>query len=481
MKTLFRLLCCAGVLASCIFTQVQVRGPVRMRGSVNLSSAGVPDFLSSNYGTFGDAHTVSDAVTVNGSTALTSATGFTGCAIGMTVHVAGPSTGPLLRTVSACAANTITMSSGASTSQPGLSATYGHPDTTPLQNAINAAATAGRRLRIQAVSGKYFAGPLTIPSNSNIAIEAGVVIRALSGFIESQTFVSIEDVSNISIVGLGAGARIEMPRLEYTDGEHRHCMGIRGVTTALIDHITCAGSGGDGFYIGRATGHPQNVTIRNCVGDDNRRQGLSLISGINITIQDSTFSNTVGTDPQYGIDIEPNSTTDLLQGIVLTRVTTTNNAGAGIGISLFPLDNTSANVDIAINDSTDNGSAVALGFQCNWASGTAGVGGLVTVDNYTATGSTGTGFFFKAYQQSCAHVDITNSTLTNVSVNGGYAIMFDRTSGGTETMGNVTFNNLTITDSRFPNGIVDYISQVDGSGFGFANIVNTNPHFSGAG
>lgn len=435
------------------------------------------ELLSSAYGVYGDAKTVTDVVSTAASNTLTSATGFAACQIGMDVHVAGPSSGPLLTAVTACASNSLTIRDAAKTTESGLSATYGHNDTAALQNAINAGA--GKTLHILRPLGKYWTDPLKIPSNSRIVLD-GVTIRARGGFSEAQCLMSIQNAVNVTI--LGNGSTFEMPKQEYTSGEHRHCLALRGVNGGLIDGVTCTGSGGDGFYIGSSGSVlSSNLVLQNSVADDNRRQGLSIISGRNITVQDSTFKRTRGTDPQYGIDIEPNDSTDVLQGIRLFRVSTSDNAGAGIGLSLFPLNNTSAPVDITITDGHDSGSLVGLTAQCNWSTGVSGVSGLVVLDNFRAESSQYFGIYLKAYQVSCPHMAIRSATLSNVYTvaAGGQAIGLTRDSGGTEAMGNVDFNDVTISDSR-SNGIADYFLFYDVSGKGFASMAVGNPHFSGA-
>jgi hypothetical protein len=50
----------------------------------------------------------------------------------------------------------------------------------------------------------------------------------------------------------------------------------------------------------------KNIRIKNCRLDNGRRQGISITSADSVFIKDCTISNVSGTNPQYGIDIEPN-------------------------------------------------------------------------------------------------------------------------------------------------------------------------------
>eukprot|EP01050_Picozoa_sp_SAG11_P009078 SAG11_NODE_833_length_6943_cov_4.544126_1_plen_91_part_10 len=63
-------------------------------------------------------------------------------------------------------------------------------------------------------------------------------------------------------------------------------------------HIT--ESGGDGIFIFGA----RDVIIRDCIVDRHYRQGMSIISGFNVLVQNCTFADTNGTEPAAGIDIE---------------------------------------------------------------------------------------------------------------------------------------------------------------------------------
>lgn len=49
----------------------------------------------------------------------------------------------------------------------------------------------------------------------------------------------------------------------------------------------------------------EDILIENCIMDNNRRQGLSICYGKKYTINNCTFSNTNGTLPESGVDIEP--------------------------------------------------------------------------------------------------------------------------------------------------------------------------------
>src|SRR5262249_44901782 len=136
--------------------------------------------------------------------------------------------------------------------------------------------------------------------------------------------------------------------------EYRHCLDIEGASNVTVTGISCNQSGGDGIYIATAS----NVTVTNCVFDSNFRDGGSIIGTLNhINITNNQFTNTNGTLPQAGVDIEPNYPGDYLLDVNLTDNVMSNNAGDGLAISLWTLNNTSQPVGITVtrNHSDHNG------------------------------------------------------------------------------------------------------------------------------
>ncbi len=91
---------------------------------------------------------------------------------------------------------------------------------------------------------------------------------------------------------------------------------------------------GDGIYLG-AIGSPgsavvsSDVTVNRVVSNNNRRQGMSFGPVQRVYVVNSTFSNTNGTAPQAGIDIEP-STQGTAQNIRVENSIITGNAGSGM-------------------------------------------------------------------------------------------------------------------------------------------------------
>jgi len=119
---------------------------------------------------------------------------------------------------------------------------------------------------------------------------------------------------------------------------------------------------GDGIYIGKGNnGGCTNVKVVNGVIDYCRRNGISITDGDSIEIINPIISNTQGTLPMCGIDIEPNNNKALEDNIHILNPKTFNNSSAGIEIYLkYLFGQEKKNVDIKIYNHIDNGSDIGL-------------------------------------------------------------------------------------------------------------------------
>lgn len=111
-------------------------------------------------------------------------------------------------------------------------------------------------------------------------------------------------------------------------------IGSYGVTLNKVKIKNCFG---DGIYVvGQIGGYTDSVSskkivINKCISDNNRRQGLTIESVEDLIVNGGIFSNTNGSQPQSGIDIEPLAPdgTHLTQvkDVVFNDIVTYNNKG----------------------------------------------------------------------------------------------------------------------------------------------------------
>lgn len=224
--------------------------------------------------------------------------------------------------------------------------------------------------------------PVTVPSNLRIEMAAGTVLKAKSGFGPNDRLLNITNATNVTI--MGNGATVQMPKSEYKEGEQRHGVFIFGSSDVQIHDLVSRDSGGDGFYIGRSGKpgtHSRRILLNNCRAINNRRQGLSIVSGEDIEVRGGIYESTTGTAPQYGIDIEPNNSDDVIRNVRLLGVRTRNNRGGGLLIVLQSYANradVSASVEVvdftSEQDGLQGGSAgIRLaGFGGTWGNSVSG-------------------------------------------------------------------------------------------------------------
>lgn len=119
---------------------------------------------------------------------------------------------------------------------------------------------------------------------------------------------------------------------------------------------------GDGIYIGAGkSGSSKKIKIVDGYIDNSRRNGISITDGSDIEIRRIIISNSNGTRPMSGIDIEPNHSKAVINNIHIINPITFNNKAMGITLymeELLGIDR--KNVNIKIESHIDNGSDVGL-------------------------------------------------------------------------------------------------------------------------
>lgn len=121
-------------------------------------------------------------------------------------------------------------------------------------------------------------------------------------------------ISNLTIIG-------ERDEHIGTSGEWGMGISLANSNYANIENVTVKNCWGDGIYIGSKNSETgengcANVKITNCIIDNNRRNGISVINCDNFVIDGCTISNSNGTNPQSGIDIERNLNNEITKGII---------------------------------------------------------------------------------------------------------------------------------------------------------------------
>ncbi|MFD6441659.1 right-handed parallel beta-helix repeat-containing protein, partial [Peribacillus sp. NPDC060186] len=134
---------------------------------------------------------------------------------------------------------------------------------------------------------------IRVKSNITLKFDDGTVLQALPNKSENYEIISIKDVKNVSLLGR---VIIIGDRKEHigTTGEWGFGICIRGSEKIYIENPTIKDNWGDGIYIGssESKNYSKDITIINPVSDNNRRQGISVISAINLEIKNPKLINT---------------------------------------------------------------------------------------------------------------------------------------------------------------------------------------------
>jgi hypothetical protein len=365
---------------------------------------------------------------------------------------------------------------------------HGGNDTTIFQTALNA--VAGKKLTLQVplpAKSPYLVDPLTIKSDTAVEFVPGVVVQANEGYSCSSPILTIKDASNVTITG--NGTTLQMPADERDTANctlngnayvgHRHDLTIYGSNNVLITGLNFNNSGGDGIYINgdAAQSYSNNITIKDVTCNNNFRNGMSVISAQNLLVSNSHFTNSNGANPQSGIDLEPNVTTNRLVNINIENSTSSNNKnGVGFIVSPHNLNNTSQPISITFSNDTDTNSK--YGFQ---AYGTAmlakPVAGTVKVVNFTSNSSSLYGTTITDWSSTGANLTFSNLKIIN---SGQYGINISESSHSLVKNGNISFSSSVISNTI---GKMQYYFNVTApkiNNLGYQNLHINHDQWNGA-
>ena len=320
-------------------------------------------------------------------------------------------------------------------------------------------------------SGTYNINPIFLKSNQYHRFAPNVILQAKPGFLTNDCLLNLIGISNV-VIDFN-NAKLNMNFAEYTTGEWRHCLNLKGVSNVNIKNVYCYGAGGDGIYIGtNGDGkYSENVNFDNINIDKCRRQGISIVSVSRCYINNAYISNIKGTPPAFGIDIEPNNPLDKIEGVVLSNINTFNCDGGGIAFCLDKIshsgsytDNINNIIDVKINNYTSDGDFFGLSFYPNYYK----VNGNIEINKIKVINSKQNGIYScEWYSSLTPNVKINDLLIQNCNTSnnssqtlGSGIVHFSPVGKKTEDIGNITFNNVSIIDTRttkqMKNGVFSY-------------------------
>ncbi|MFS0637365.1 right-handed parallel beta-helix repeat-containing protein [Mesobacillus foraminis] len=225
-------------------------------------------------------------------------------------------------------------------------------DTENIQKAIDS--LNGKEGEIVFPKGIYLinaGNSIKLKNNVTLSFEKGTVFKALPNELAAYEIFEIHDVKNVKLLG---SFRIIGDRKEHQGdtGEWGFGISIRGSENIYIENSIIEDCWGDGIYIGASPNKNfnKNIVLKRPVLKSNRRQGISIISAIDLKIINPVITDTNGKAPESGIDLEPNNSAERLENIQILNPETENNKGYGILIYLKYLKNSEHPVSILIDD-----------------------------------------------------------------------------------------------------------------------------------
>ena len=323
-------------------------------------------------------------------------------------------------------------------------------DTAAIQKAINSLPSTGGTVVIP--PGTYGIDAVTslkLKSNITLQMSPTTILGVIPNAAAQYTVLNIGGVSNVNVnSGVLWGDRLTH---KGTTGEHGFGVGIFGASNVTVTGTASNNMWGDGFYIGNGPTfgsslktRSTNVKLIDVTADNNRRQGISVTSGKDISIVRAKLTNTNGAAPSAGIDVEPNGKTDILQNISIVDTYTANNQGAGISLSLGAILGTTTPISITVTNHTDNGSKQGM----NISGGSGIIPGTVRVDNPTWMNSKTNalavvGTDYRGFSTTVNNAKVVNA---NTSAKGAAIAVYNYNSA--IQLGNVAINNANISDTR---------------------------------
>ena len=233
----------------------------------------------------------------------------------------------------------------------------GTDETSKIQTALSALGTSIGKLTFESGKTYLIGSALNVSTkkdftiegnNSEIKVKDGTPTSGGSGII----FTKCENftVQNLVVNGNRSG---RTPAEAYA-----HSIILRGSSLFSFSNVTGKNAVCDGFYVSAYTASDAETVSRNglflnCKGDNCFRQGMSVINGHHLYVIGGEYTNTNGTAPEAGIDIEANSGTCEPSNMDITVRNSKFSGNAGFGVTVCSL-GSSRNITIEDSSFSEN-------------------------------------------------------------------------------------------------------------------------------
>lgn len=141
--------------------------------------------------------------------------------------------------------------------------------------------------------------------NVTLLLHPNAFLKAMPNAINYGVILAFISTNNTNVIG---GQFVGDRERHVGSGQDGYAFNFRSAKNVLIKNATASEFFGDGAmltFFNNAKERCENILFEDCVFNHNRRQGVSIVSGTKIYFNRCTFSNTIGTAPESGVDIEP--------------------------------------------------------------------------------------------------------------------------------------------------------------------------------
>ena len=282
-----------------------------------------------------------------------------------------------------------------------------------------------------------FLNASTSSDGTTLVVAAGVTLQAARGLFagRSDCLITVAGLSGVSIVGGGPGAALRMWQADYANAtlynrsEWRHGVSLLRAANATVAGLSIGATGGDGVSINERCA---NVTLRALNLSGNFRNAVSVCGVRGLVIEGCLLARSAGTCCQSGIDFEPGTPAEVVQGVVVRDSVFERNAMSQLSIALH--DQGGVVDDLLFDNCTFRHSvwsAISLsGF------GAGGPLGRVEFRNCAVFNVSDKGILIDRRTDTGALVMLTNTTFERI---GSWPITIN---GGGVTLANVTVTQL---------------------------------------
>ncbi len=211
-------------------------------------------------------------------------------------------------------------------------------DTAAFQRAIDALPEEGGTVVVP--PGSYLIDPtrrVRLRSRMHLSLAPETRLLAKPNAEERAYVLEAARVSDVEI----SGGRIQGDRDGHlgNTGEWGHGIALYGAKRVTVRDIHVSRCWGDGIAIGgkkanktdKLADPSEDIVIANVVSTGNRRQALTIGHSRNVRVYASQFSDTAGTAPECGIDLEPDAPWDV-RDVRIENCRINGNHGSGIQV-----------------------------------------------------------------------------------------------------------------------------------------------------